>query len=375
MGLLKPANSGGGGASGTSGFSGFSGASGTSGASGVSGTSGASGFSGTSGVSGKSGFSGVSGVSGFSGASGTSGTSGFSGASGTSGVSGASGTSGVSGRSGFSGASGTSGTAPANVVTTDTDQTITGTKTFDAPIYGVFPTDPVIRWAIGYDTPSDVTGIVVANGSSPLAYIDYTGAINCRIVSTPFISNNDAGVTINDVTGLIMSGSGGTGDGGNINVNGGAIINAGAISVTTSSASGDIGSDGVQITISRPIDMLGNTVNMDGGAIASAASITCNGTTETATLTVNTGPSTISGGLDLDGADLTMSGGGISLISKLYLSEQSATPSAPATSAAANVYMKADKLVIQYQDGATLRYKFLDLTGTGVTWVHTTTAP
>lgn len=55
--------------------------------------------------------------------------------------------------------------------------------------------------------------------------------------------------------------------------------------------------------------------------------------------------------------------------------EQSATPANPASGTEMHVYMKADKFVIQYNDAGTVRYKYLDLTGTGVTWTHTTTAP
>jgi len=40
-----------------------------------------------------------------------------------------------------------------------------------------------------------------------------------------------------------------------------------------------------------------------------------------------------------------------------------------------HVYVNNDKLVIKYYDAGTWRYKYLTLTGTGVTWVHTTTAP
>lgn len=40
-----------------------------------------------------------------------------------------------------------------------------------------------------------------------------------------------------------------------------------------------------------------------------------------------------------------------------------------------NIYIKSNKIVFQFDDGGTVRYKYLDLTGTGVTWVHTTTAP
>lgn len=55
--------------------------------------------------------------------------------------------------------------------------------------------------------------------------------------------------------------------------------------------------------------------------------------------------------------------------------EESTTPANPTSGTQMRVYMKTDKLVIQYNDAGTVRYKYLDLTGTGVTWVHTTTAP
>ena len=55
--------------------------------------------------------------------------------------------------------------------------------------------------------------------------------------------------------------------------------------------------------------------------------------------------------------------------------ELSSTPSSPTAGTRVQLYMKADKLIIQYNDAGTVRYKYLDLTGTGVTWVHTTTAP
>jgi len=37
--------------------------------------------------------------------------------------------------------------------------------------------------------------------------------------------------------------------------------------------------------------------------------------------------------------------------------------------------MKGGNLVIQYNDAGTIRYKYLNLVSTGVTWVHSTTAP
>lgn len=57
------------------------------------------------------------------------------------------------------------------------------------------------------------------------------------------------------------------------------------------------------------------------------------------------------------------------------LTEAAATPTNPTASGQCVLYMKGDKFVIGYLDGATMRYKYLDLTGTGVTWVHTTSAP
>ena len=59
----------------------------------------------------------------------------------------------------------------------------------------------------------------------------------------------------------------------------------------------------------------------------------------------------------------------------MRMMETTVTPTAPGFSNAFHLYMKSDKLIIQYLDGATVRYKYLDLTGTGVTWVHTTSAP
>ena len=53
----------------------------------------------------------------------------------------------------------------------------------------------------------------------------------------------------------------------------------------------------------------------------------------------------------------------------------SATPTNAAQSSDANVYVKGGKLVVQYNDAGTVRYKYLDLTGTGVTWTHSTSAP
>ena len=53
----------------------------------------------------------------------------------------------------------------------------------------------------------------------------------------------------------------------------------------------------------------------------------------------------------------------------------SSTPSSPTDSTTLKMYLKSNKLIVQYNDSGTLRYKYLDLTGTTVTWIATTTAP
>ena len=60
----------------------------------------------------------------------------------------------------------------------------------------------------------------------------------------------------------------------------------------------------------------------------------------------------------------------------LRMTETTTTPPNPSASANAyHIYMKDDKLIIQYNDSGTVRYKYLDLTGVGATWQHTTSAP
>jgi hypothetical protein len=63
--------------------------------------------------------------------------------------------------------------------------------------------------------------------------------------------------------------------------------------------------------------------------------------------------------------------------SGMRLARYSSTPSLSglASNGDSALYMKDSKLILAYNDGGTVRYKYLDLAGTGVTWVHTTTAP
>jgi hypothetical protein len=54
---------------------------------------------------------------------------------------------------------------------------------------------------------------------------------------------------------------------------------------------------------------------------------------------------------------------------------ETATPTNPTQDAQVVMYCKANKIVFAWNDAGTMRYKYLDMTGTGVTWVHSTTAP
>lgn len=59
----------------------------------------------------------------------------------------------------------------------------------------------------------------------------------------------------------------------------------------------------------------------------------------------------------------------------MTLDNQSSTPANPSSSSEMRFYIRGGNFIIQYNDSGTVRYKYLDLTGTGVTWTQSTTAP
>lgn len=81
---------------------------------------------------------------------------------------------------------------------------------------------------------------------------------------------------------------------------------------------------------------------------------------------------TVVGDQDLSG-NLNIQGNGT--VASFFKHKTSSTPTTPANGTEFNLYYKSNKLIIQYNDGGTVRYKYLDLTGIGTTWTHTTTAP
>lgn len=122
------------------------------------------------------------------------------------------------------------------------------------------------------------------------------------------------------------------------------------------------------------------TASDNAGSLVRTLTMTTSLITSQVGLSV-TGNLSATGNLSVDGgviSDLGVSIGSVTSTAEvgvLLLGEKIATPTAPTNGTECKVYMKEDKLIIQYKDGATLRYKYPDLTGTGVTWVHTTSAP
>lgn len=59
----------------------------------------------------------------------------------------------------------------------------------------------------------------------------------------------------------------------------------------------------------------------------------------------------------------------------MKMQELSSTPSNPASGTEAKLYVKSDKLIVQFNDGGTVRYKYLTLAAAGASWADTTTPP
>lgn len=57
------------------------------------------------------------------------------------------------------------------------------------------------------------------------------------------------------------------------------------------------------------------------------------------------------------------------------MQQKSSTPAAPTDGTTLNRYFKGTKFILQYYDGGTVRYKYLELSGTGATWADSTSAP
>ena len=59
----------------------------------------------------------------------------------------------------------------------------------------------------------------------------------------------------------------------------------------------------------------------------------------------------------------------------ITLDEQASTPANPTADTQARIYVKDDKLIVQWLDGSQIRYKYLPLAGTSATWVAAESDP
>jgi hypothetical protein len=268
---------------------------------------------------------------------GSGGVSGASGRSGTSGRSGYSGSSGASGRSGYSGYS---GIAPENVVTTDTDQSIDGSKTFNG--------------AVQFGATAEFLGLSTFSQA-----VDFNGQ-EVRLNKAGAIGT----VWHWDITGVV-----------------------GATNVTVSYT------EGGGFTYSAPgIDASGHDVDailsglQSGGFPVEALfpimavthiytiQFTADGHDYVGPLASSVGTFTLTQAAAVSGGGaLLMDNGTIQNAAYLMFKAQGSAPTTLDTKI--RVYQSGSKIVYQYKDSGTVRYKYLDMAGTGVTWVHTTSAP
>jgi hypothetical protein len=80
--------------------------------------------------------------------------------------------------------------------------------------------------------------------------------------------------------------------------------------------------------------------------------------------------------LHVNGDSSTLGPPGIDVLrGSLTLAELSSTPTDPTSGVQGRIYVKGDKLVFQFNDAGTVRYKYISLSGTSVTWTHSTTPP
>jgi hypothetical protein len=133
---------------------------------------------------------------------------------------------------------------------------------------------------------------------------------------------------------------------------------------------------------------------LSGDIVLTTPAATSTLTGQSGALTITRVPFVTTGGLLTDDAGFTYDAGtnqitanlvgevsspivGINGATDAYISfdEDSTTPPLSSSGTQIQMYMKSNKIIFKYNDGGTTRYKYLDMTGTGVTWVHDTVGP
>jgi parallel beta-helix repeat protein len=191
--------------------------------------------------------------------------------------------------------------------------TITGNRIDLTKLYGIEVFADSCTISNNYLTRCGSVGIVVGLGN---------GFINCNIIGNTIFSNGPHGIYVYGSQLTIASNSLFGMTGSNYGIYSG--------SLTNSSLTGNIGS-----------------ILMDGAG--------CYGNL----LSGNTGAAS---------SDINMNG--VETIRPV-----STTPANPGANSEARMYVKGGKLIVQYMEGAQIRFKYLVLTGSNTLWGATTTAP
>ena len=199
----------------------------------------------------------------------------------------------------------------------------------------------------------DTTNTAITGLTTHLMHLKYGGATQFRINSNGDVHSPGDFYTITDDAATAVFGSTSYLNGAYFNVTGknyGTFPGKGSAEFVIGN---DTGVDGVRSVFklvtqdyaggfSTKLTMIGSTGNVGIGTIAPDTKLHISATDGTGAITYD---------------------------------EESVTPSNPVSGTQCRTYVKADKFIIQFNDAGTIRYKYLDLTGTGVTWVHTTVAP
>lgn len=210
---------------------------------------------------------------------------------------------------------------------------------------------------------SNVVGHWKADGSLVIGRVANS---NSRIEITSgaisLINRSAGGV---DATAISLDASGNASFTGAITANSGSIAGTLSIGASGSLLAGAV--DGNRVVIDQ------NNINFMTTSDAGIKKISYRSSTDYATEAGYIGQVLATSGAK--STQLQFYGKSFQFDSDVTLIELSTTPSNPTSGTQVRLYMKGDKIIIQYNDAGTVRYKYLDLTGTGVTWVHTTTAP
>jgi hypothetical protein len=136
----------------------------------------------------------------------------------------------------------------------------------------------------------------------------------------------------------------------------------------TNTATQVITTDGASILMKDGSGTGGGNLLMDGGRIENVSEI------NTGDSFVMLGLNSLQSFVEWDDATMTLTLPTGAKAKTLTCLEQSVTPASPAAGEA-QIYFKDETLVVAYNHGGTLKYRYMDLSTTSATWTYSTTEP